>query len=380
MSSNYDVLHITTVHPRGDVRIAIKELYSIMEVGKWKVGLVVADGYGNSVDNISGLVIEDIGLAQGGRIGRFIIGSWQAFLRIRLLNPRLIHFHDPELILLGLVLKCFGYKVIYDVHEDVPRQIMDKHWIPSFLKPVFAMLTEGVEWVGASVFDNIITVTPKIAERFPNHKTVLVRNFSRLEELVIRNPVSYSERPSAFVYVGGITIGRGIREMIEAVNLVPEPFDCRLELAGIFKEPKVQDGMQSLTGWSQVRYHGWVSRSDVARLLGNVCAGLLVLHPLGNHVDSYPTKLFEYMATGLPVIASDFPLWRQIISDVDCALFVDPLNPQAIANAMQWILEHPEEAEAMGHRGRNAVEQTYNWKPEAKKLLDLYATLLNGNA
>ena len=139
MSSNYDALHITTVHPRGDVRIAIKELYSIMDVGKWKVGLVVADGYGNSVDSIYGFSVEDIGRAPGGRIGRLTISSWRVFCRIQVLRPRLVHFHDPELILLGLVLKCFGYKVVYDVHEDVPRQILDKHWIPSFLKPILSI-------------------------------------------------------------------------------------------------------------------------------------------------------------------------------------------------------------------------------------------------
>ena len=115
MMSSVGVFHITTVHPREDARIVHKELYSIAAARRWKVGLVVADGHGNSADKTSGLVIEDVGRPPGGRMGRLAIGSWQVFRRIRLLRPELIHFHDPELILLGLVMKCFGYKVIYDV-------------------------------------------------------------------------------------------------------------------------------------------------------------------------------------------------------------------------------------------------------------------------
>lgn len=375
----YDILHVTTIHPRADVRISLKELYTLNTVKKWNVGLVVADGLGTSVDNTSGLAIEDVGRPIGGRIGRLIIGSWRVFNKIRLLRPELVHFHDPELMLLGFVLKCFGYKVVYDVHEDVPRQIMDKHWIPSFLRPIIAALTEGAEWLAAYVFNGIVAATPKIAERFPEHKTTVVQNYPRLDEFVITNSIVYSERPAAFAYVGGITVGRGIKEMINAVSLMPESTDCSLELAGHFKPTKLQDDMQRLPGWSQVRYRGWASRSEVAKLLGNVSAGLLVLHPFRNHIDSYPNKLFEYMATGLPVIASDFPLWRQIISDVDCGLFVDPMDPQAIKDAMQWIIEHPKEAEAMGQRGRKAVEQRYNWETQANKLIDLYDVLLDRN-
>ena len=131
-----------------------------------------------------------------------------------------------------------------------------------------------------------------------------------------------------------------------------------------------------MVGWSKVRFHGWSSRTEVANILGDVRAGLVVLHPLKNYIDSFPTKMFEYMAIGLPVIASDFPLWRRIISDVNCGLFVDPQNPEAIAKAMQWILDHPQEAEDMGRRGRKAVEEVYNWKSESVKLANLYESLL----
>ena len=373
---DYDILHLTTVHQRTDVRIVLKEVISVIESGQWNVVLVVADGYGNSIDDISSLVIEDIGRARCGRMGRMVIGSWQAFRRIRMLKPRLIHFHDPELILLGLVLKCFGYKVVYDVHEDVPYQIMDKHWIPSILRYPIAFVMEIVESVGARVFDRIVIAEPKVAERFPSRKTVVVQNFPRMEEFTTPNSVPHLERPSTFAYVGAITLGRGVREIVQAVSMMPTQIKCRLELAGLFQQATVQDETEQMPGWSKVRFHGWSSRIEVANILGNVRAGLVVLHPHKNYIDSFPTKMFEYMAMGLPVIASDFRQWRRIMSDVNCGLFVDPKNPESIAKAMQWILDHPQEAEAMGQRGRKAVAEVYNWKSESIKLANLYGSLL----
>ena len=105
--------------------------------------------------------------------------------------------------------------------------------------------------------------------------------------------------------------------------------------------------------------------------------GLVVLHPTRNYLDALPVKMFEYMAAGLPVIASDFPLWRKIIDGAGCGLLVDPLDPQAIAEAIDWVLAHPEEAEAMGRRGREAVEAIYNWERESETLVNLYKQFLS---
>ena len=84
------------------------------------------------------------------------------------------------------------------------------------------------------------------------------------------------------------------------------------------------------------------------------------------------------MAASLPVIASDFPLWRQIVDGAGCGLLVDPLDPKAIAGAIQWLLDNPHEAEAMGRRGRQAVATEYNWDRETRKLVALYNRMLDG--
>jgi len=106
-------------------------------------------------------------------------------------------------------------------------------------------------------------------------------------------------------------------------------------------------------------------------------AGLVLYHPVPNHTDAQPNKLFEYMSAGIPVISSNFPLWKEIVEGHQCGICVDPLKPDEIAKAIQWILDNPEKAKKMGENGRRAVEEKYNHTVEEKKLLTLYKLLLS---
>ena len=295
------------------------------------------------------------------------------------LRPQLVHFHDPELIPLGLILKCLGYRVVYDVHEDVPRDVLTKYWLPVMVRRPVSWVVSGIEWLVARMFDAIISATPKIAERFPLGKTVLVQNFPILSELVAAENVPYQERPPHFAYIGGITRTRGIHETVEAMSHAVQTTggkDILLHIAGSFRPISLQSELEVLAGWHRVDYLGWVNRAQVAEILGNVKAGLVLFLPAPNHMDAYPNKMFEYMSAGLPVIVSDFPLWRHIVDSAKCGLLVNPKDPQAIADAMLWILNNPAAAEAMGKSGREAVEKYYNWDSEADKLVKLYRTLL----
>ncbi len=370
------ILHLTTVHPRSDVRIYVKEARTLASHLSHKVLLLVADGKGN-VDEEQGRVsVYDLGRLGGGRFGRLLLGLWRAFFTIHRIQPAIVHFHDPELIPLGMLLKVIGYKVIYDVHEDVPRQTLSKHWIPKFIRYPVALTISVLEWVAAKSFDAMVPATPKIAERFPVNKTVVVQNFAIATELVAPNTIPYEQRGPSFAYFGSIATIRGAIEMIRAFECLHDISGTRLELAGEFSPPSLEDALRTLPGWASVHYHGQVSRAQVAKIMGEVRAGMVTLHATANYLDSYPVKMFEYMSAGLPVIASDFPLWRRIIDGVGCGLLVDPLDPKAIAEAMRWILEHPAEAEAMGRRGRQAVERAYNWDAEATKIMSLYKKLL----
>lgn len=310
------------------------------------------------------------------RIARMTKTMSEIYQKAVRVDADVYHFHDPELFPIGIMLHCKGKKVIYDVHEDVPKQTLIKDYLPVIIRKPLAWMLTAVEWIGAKVFDAIVPATPKIAERFPPFRTMTIQNFPIINELVNVTPVPYQKRTATFVYVGGIASIRGAKEMVRALEYFKDGSSIRLSLAGDFSPNILYDELKILPEWQFVDYRGHVSREQVASLLNSARAGLVLFHPEPNHIDAQPNKLFEYMSAGLPVIASDFPLWRRIIDGAGCGLLVDPLDPAAIAKAMRWILEHPAEAEAMGQRGRKAVEQTYNWGAEAPKLLDLYNKLL----
>jgi hypothetical protein len=369
------VVQFTTVHTRTDTRIRIKQAASLAGGISGKVLLFVQDGKGSETDKSAGVQVIDTGPKPGNRFIRMALGALCMLRAVRKARPNVAHFHDPELIPAGLVLKLSGIKVIYDVHEDVPKQILGKYYLPLVVRKPVAWAMEAVEWIAGRCFDAIVPATPEIAKRFPPEKTMMVQNFPILQELVAPKPVPYESRPPYFAYVGGITRARGAEEMVEAISRVSSS-EAKLLLTGAFSPKNLQSEIEALPGWKKVDFLGWADRKQVANLLGNVRAGLVLFHPGPNHCSAQPNKMFEYMAAGLPVIASDFSLWREIVDGAGCGLLVAPMDPEAIAEAMQWILEHPAESEAMGRRGRQAVKERYNWEQEAKKLIRLYRRLL----
>jgi glycosyltransferase involved in cell wall biosynthesis len=289
----------------------------------------------------------------------------------------LYHLHDPELIPVGLVLRLFGKRVVYDVHEELPKQIMSKYWIRPWLRYWLAKLADAAESISARTFDAVVAATPAIAARFPESKAIVVQNFPILEELTIGERAPYAERSFRIACIGGITEIRGIKEIVRAMTMIPQKLDAKLLLAGIIAPPELENELKAMPGWDRVNFLGWQSRDGVARALGESRVGSVLLHPQPNYLESYPIKLFEYMSVGIPVVASDFPLWREIVQGTGCGILVDPLNPKAIADAIQWLLEHPKESESMGLRGQQAVRSRFNWNSEAKKLLHVYRLILN---
>ncbi|MDP3959228.1 MAG: glycosyltransferase [Pseudorhodobacter sp.] len=370
------IIHFTTVHARTDTRIRVKEVASLARHFDADVRLYVQDGLGDETDVAAKVRIHDTGARPGRRLARMTLGAWRMYRAVRAARPTIAHFHDPELIPVGLLLKLSGVKVIYDVHEDVPGQILSKFWIPAPMRRIVAFVAGLFESAAARFLDAIVLAEPVYEENFPKGLPHVVQNYPIISEFSAEPVAAYRNKPPHFCYVGGITELRGAVEMVDAIALMPQA-DVRLILGGAFSPADVENKMMASPGWSRTEHRGVLNRAGVVSVMNDCLGGLATLKPIPNYVKSYPTKLFEYMIAGIPSIASDFPFWRDILKGVDCAIFVDPLNPQAIADAMQWILDHPEEAEAMGRRGQVAVRERFNWEAEEKKLVALYRQLLN---
>lgn len=368
------IVHFTTVHPRNDTRIRLKEVASLARVWPGQVAIFVQDGKGDEVDLDGRFAIHDTGVPERGRLRRMTVGAWRMYSAIRAARPKIAHFHDPELLPWAAMLRLSGIRVVYDAHEDLPAATMSKPYIKSGLRKPLAAFVSVVEGFFARRCTRIAVATPSIGQNFSELKPQLVQNFPLLSELHTAEVSHMGQAPQHFAYVGGITRIRAAVEMVQAIGLIVDE-TVRLQMAGTFTT-SLGTELEQTPGWNRVVLHGWADREKVSAILANCRAGLVLYYPEPNHIRAQPNKLFEYMSASLPVIASDFPLWREIVDGAGCGLLVDPKDPQSIADAMQWILDHPTEAVEMGRRGRKAIEQRYNWEAESESLIALYRDLL----
>ena len=370
---------LTSVHSAFNVRILHKECKSLARAG-FSVTMIAPHTEDLEMDGVHLRAVP----RAARRIERLTRTAWRVYREALRQNADVYHFHDPELIVVGLLLRARGKEVIYDVHEDLPRCMPYKPYLPKWLGRLSVGLVERVENLAARRFSAVVPATPGIAVRFHrlNRRTVVVNNYPMLHEWAAPTPpLSWAERDPGVAFVSaGITRTRGAQEMVQAMSLLPCDLQATLDLVGAIQPVDLQESLSKLPGWKRVHLHGTLDRSRVSALLHSVRIGIVVEHPVPNYVNGKPTKLFEYMAAGLPVIASDFPEWRKIVHAADCGLLVDPLSPKAIAEAIQYLLFHPQQAEAMGRRGLCAVREQYNWSQEEKKLIDLYSVLAQAEA
>lgn len=364
------VCHITTVHFYMDTRILHRECVSLAQKG-WEVHLIVANQ--QSVE-FKGVKIHNVESAAEGRLQRMWQTANLALKKALEIDAAIYHIHDPELLRIAGKLRRMGKKVIYDSHEHVPHQIRNKKYLPAWLRPVIATVFEWYENRMARRMSAIVTATDNVRDRFRklNARTVDINNYPRFDVLYVEE--DWSKKWRDVVYVGLINEIRGIREMLDALALPGDP-SWTLTLVGYFERESQEDAMKQHPGWKKVRFMGRQAREQVAESLATSKIGIVTFLSAPNHDDNQPNKLFEYMAAGIPVVCSHFERWKKIVETAHCGICVDPSSPQAIAEAVRWLLTHQEEARAMGLNGRRAMENQYNWNTEEAKLHQLYLDL-----
>lgn len=363
------IAHITSVHRYDDTRIFHKECVSLAKQG-YEVYLIAQSD--QTQRRIDGVMLTPITPAHG-RLPRMTRTISSIFREVQALKPDVVHFHDPELIPLGLLLKVFGRSVIYDVHENYSQQILAKPWIPRSIRRSVSVAFSFIERISVRMFDGVVCASAPIEEKISSSRSVLVRNFPIRRESQATRSASHS---SSIIYVGGISRERGVIEMVRAMSYVPTTLSAKLVLVGDLPKGELQDVLAHTPGWEHTLAVGRKSLAEVNDLLTQAVAGLVLLHPVPRYMEALPTKLFEYMSAGVPVVASDFPLWAELVEAAQCGVTVDPTDPEAIAEAIASLVGNPEMAREFGLRGQQAVADQFNWDHESEALVNLYRRLL----
>jgi glycosyltransferase involved in cell wall biosynthesis len=366
------ILVVSSAHRASDGRIAQKQAKTLAEAGYAVTVLALERAKGTSLP--AGPAFVEYA-PPASRTRRFLLRL--PWLLVYCVRNRFdaYHLHDPDLILIGSVLKLLGRRVVYDVHESYPMVVLDRAWIPRALRPLLSRIWRNLEGAFVRRADLTVTAHHAVSEQFPQGNVITVQNFPILADWQAAADVPpMAQRPHQVLYYGDLTEQRGLFTMLQAIAEVEAEPPPVLRLGGSLSRP-LQQAVEQMPGFGRTVYLGWLNKQQLAAELSQARAGLVLLHPTHNYRVIRPNKLFEFMAAGLPVIASDFSHWRGVVAEEDCGLLVDPLDSTAIARAIEYIFDHPEEAAAMGERGRKAAVERYGWAQEGDRLVKAYARL-----
>jgi len=373
MNAKLKVCHLTSVHNRSDKRIG-KMCHSLATAG-YDVTLLCAD---NERDEISdNFKIVSVEFHPENRIDR-IFNSRKVMLKAALeIDADIYHFHDPELIPVGLQLKKNRKSIIYDSHEEYSLNILHKLWIPWLIRLPIAKLFQYYENYAVKKFDAVISVTPQIVHKFKkiNNYATLITNYPLIDGHASEKKdlaKEYINAKKNICYAGVIEPGRMHHNIIKALEKLPQ---ISYLLAGTGFDTYL-DQLKKLDMWEKVEYLGLLSFQEVLLVYQRSVAGIVVENygvlNYGKEGSLGVTKLFEYMAVGLPVICTDFTFYKEIIDHYHCGICVNPDDIESIAKAISHIIDHPDEAIQMGKNGKRAIKEKYNWNTQEEVLLTLY--------
>lgn len=359
---------ITTSHNRNDTRIFIRQVSSLKK--HFIVHFFVADGLGD--EKKENLIIKDFG-REKSRFKRFFFKPVIFLFYIIKEKIDIVHIHDPELLLIVIPLKLFQKKVIFDSHEDYTAAIKDRPYLKANLRLIIGNLFYVFERFVVNFIDVMIGATPFITEKFHYHKhPLLIANYPSKQDLY--KPKQDYIKTNQVTYVGNMSEERGIFHLVEAMDGIKEPI--KLNLIGSFSESDFELRVKKLKGFSNVNFLGIKNRREVSEILRNSFAGIVTFLPRENHINAQPNKLFEYFSVGIPVICSNFPLWKKIIKN-ELGFSVNPEDSLAIKERIEFLYENQENIGfKMGSLAQKEFLERYNWETEEKKLINLYQELL----
>lgn len=366
------IVHLGYAHKSNDIRIFLKECCSLRKKG-YEVYYITSD---KNSDRLGKFLEDEIQVTVLKRTTENKIKRYWHYLKMLEkaaleIDADVYHIHETGLLPIVSKLKKYNKLVVYDSHEDTPRQMepeIERKYC-KLIGKIFEKCLEVYENYVAKKTDYIVAATPYICQRFLKVKkeVICINNYP------ILNDLKYCEKDkekdtNGVCFTGGISLSSGIEEIIKALE---QTNGVRFLLAGSL-EKTLKHYLEQYAGWKKTEYYGVVEHKKVAQICQKSFAGLILYHPLPNHINAQPNKMFEYMLMGLPIICSNFPLWKSMIEEKKCGICVNPLKPGEIAKAINKLYNDTNAVEIMGKNARKAILEEYNWDIEEKKLYKVY--------
>lgn len=360
------IAHLTTVHRPRDNRIFNKECCALAADGL-DVTLIATDAGTEDVDGVHMVELPRV----KGRAQRLVLAQVNAWRKLQQVKPDLLHIHDPELIPLGIAWKLLHRnKLVFDSHEILVDQVADKSYLNPVMKVVVRNYARFLLNSASRFCDGIVAATPVIGKQFANDHIQVVENYPWVREYGV--PDGTSGVPGRVIYAGGLVKPRYIETIVRAVQQVPE---AHLVLAG-WPDARTKELLESVEDDPRIDYRGVVETRDVPALVATGSIGTVLFPNLAHYAESVPTKMFEYMAAGIPFVASDMAHWRRLLDGQDVCLFVDPNDVDEVAEAIRTLVKDDELRHRLGRNGRRAVETRFAFEKEAEGLAAFIRQLL----
>lgn len=373
MHSLKRVVQLTTVHHPYDPRIFHKECVSLQKAG-FDVTLIAQAGeQGTSADK----PIKHIPLKKyKSRLKRMTIGALTAYKKAKKINADVYHFHDPELIPVAWLLKNKKNVVIYDIHEDYMTSILQKNYASMPIKKILATTYKLMERFFTRDFE-LCLAEKYYKDIYPRGKCIL--NYPTVNDKFLNSKREIPPK-NKLLYTGNVSVVRGAmlhariplideRMQIYFVGKCPNDLAEKMyETAGEKRDNLIIEGIDQFIEKEVI---------EERYLNTNWLAGIALFPPTEHYMKKELTKFFEYMNAGLPIICSDFPVWKEFIETYQCGIAIDPYDDEAIKQAINYLENNPEEAKRMGENGKRAVVEELNWGTEERKLISWYNDLLH---
>ena len=358
-----------------DIRVFEKECTSLVKAG-FQVSLISPNAK-NEIKN--GVKIIGVPFHKKGLIARLFKLPRLLYTTALSVNADIYHFNDPASLFYGSLLKRRGKKVIFDSFEDHPSLILEHKFLPFFIRKMISKIYTYFEYYNCKNFDALIFCYHWSQSRLMTacNNNALIFNFPIINEDHVNNQKIKSELDFSLCYAGLFSDMWNIENILSALKSLDK---IKFNLAGHGSDSIIEKFSKN-EGWGKVNYFGKLNHDDVNKLVyskSSVGMALLDYIPLckGNVGNLSNNKFFEYLLSGLPIICTDFILWKEIIDNNNCGICVNPRSVSSIAEAIKYLVDNPEIAFQMGQNGRKAVIEKYNWTYEEKKLINLYKNIL----